>query len=185
MSKARGPGKRTPGGQFSPFDEPALEVTQHHFHYFHPPGSPKGSPGFRKDEVDSGASPVAPRYKESTCTIADLQETWVRPLGREDPLEEEMATCSNILPWRILWTEDLVGHRPRGHKSWTQLSTLRPNRFSLLMGLGARLWPSFGKHRPPVTVDETADIAPTCKLHSRPGPCSVTQLCPTLPSQGW
>ena len=26
-------------------------------------------------------------------------------LGREDVLEEDMATCSNILAWRILWTE--------------------------------------------------------------------------------
>ena len=30
----------------------------------------------------------------------------VRPLGREDPLEEEMATYSSILAWRILWTEE-------------------------------------------------------------------------------
>ena len=30
-----------------------------------------------------------------------MQETWVRSLGREDPLEEGMATHSNILAWRI------------------------------------------------------------------------------------
>ena len=30
----------------------------------------------------------------------------VQSLGREDPLEEGMATLSNILAWRILWTED-------------------------------------------------------------------------------
>ena len=34
-----------------------------------------------------------------------MQETWVRSLGWEDPLEKEMATPSNILAWRILWTE--------------------------------------------------------------------------------
>ena len=33
------------------------------------------------------------------------QETWVQSLGREDPLEEGMATHSSILAWRILWTE--------------------------------------------------------------------------------
>ena len=33
-------------------------------------------------------------------------ETWVLFLGQEDPLEYEMATCSNILPWKISWTED-------------------------------------------------------------------------------
>ena len=35
-----------------------------------------------------------------------MQETWVRSLGWEDPLEKEMATHSSILAWRILWTED-------------------------------------------------------------------------------
>ena len=34
-----------------------------------------------------------------------MQETRVRSLGREDPLEEEMATHSSILAWRIPWTE--------------------------------------------------------------------------------
>ena len=38
-----------------------------------------------------------------------MQETWVRSLGREDPLEKEMATHSSILAWRILWTEDPGG----------------------------------------------------------------------------
>ena len=35
-----------------------------------------------------------------------LQETWVRSLGQEDPLEKEMATHSSILAWRIPWTEE-------------------------------------------------------------------------------
>ena len=38
-----------------------------------------------------------------------MQETWVRPLGWEDPLEKEMATHSNILAWRIPWTEEPGG----------------------------------------------------------------------------
>ena len=33
-----------------------------------------------------------------------MQETWVRSLGQEDPLEKEMATHSSILAWRIPWT---------------------------------------------------------------------------------
>ena len=33
-----------------------------------------------------------------------VQETWVRSLGWEDPLEKGMATHSIILPWRIPWT---------------------------------------------------------------------------------
>ena len=50
------------------------------------------------------------------------QETRVLSLGREDPLEEEMATHFSILTWRIPWTEEpggpqsigsqRVGHRP-------------------------------------------------------------------------
>ena len=38
-----------------------------------------------------------------------MQETWVPSLGREDPLEKEMATHSNILAWRIPWTEEPGG----------------------------------------------------------------------------
>jgi len=34
-----------------------------------------------------------------------MQEIWVQSLGREDPLEEEMATKFNILAWKIPWTE--------------------------------------------------------------------------------
>ena len=35
-----------------------------------------------------------------------MQETWVRSLDWEDPLEKEMATHSSILAWRIPWTEE-------------------------------------------------------------------------------
>ena len=35
-----------------------------------------------------------------------MQETRVRFLGQEDPLEKEMATHSSILAWRIPWTEE-------------------------------------------------------------------------------
>ena len=35
-----------------------------------------------------------------------MQETWVRFLGQENPLEKEMAIHSSILAWNSLWTED-------------------------------------------------------------------------------
>ena len=35
-----------------------------------------------------------------------MQETWVRSLGRENPLEKEMATHSCTLDWKISWTEE-------------------------------------------------------------------------------
>ena len=49
-------------------------------------------------------------------------------LGREDPLEKGMATCSRILPWRIPWTEE-VGYSPLGGKEsdTTEQSTLYSN----------------------------------------------------------
>ena len=41
--------------------------------------------------------------------MQEMQETWVGSLGREDPLEEGMATHSSILAWRIPWTEEPGG----------------------------------------------------------------------------
>ena len=38
--------------------------------------------------------------------LCAMQETWIQSLGWEDPLEKEMATDSNILAWRIPWTEE-------------------------------------------------------------------------------
>ena len=70
-----------------------------------------------------------------------MQETWLRSLGWEDPLEKEMATHSSIPAWRIPWTEEPGGplqysclenpmHRGTWRatvhgvtKSWTQLTT--------------------------------------------------------------
>ena len=45
-----------------------------------------------------------------------MKETWVQFLGWEDPLEKEIAMHSNILAWRIPWTEE-----PGGLQSWTRL----------------------------------------------------------------
>ena len=43
-----------------------------------------------------------------------MQETWVQSLGQEDPLEEDMATHSSILVWRIPWTEEPGGLQSMG-----------------------------------------------------------------------
>ena len=51
------------------------------------------------------ASLVVPRLKR----LPAMWETWVRSLGREDPLETEMATHSSILVWKIPWTEEPGG----------------------------------------------------------------------------
>ena len=52
-----------------------------------------------------------------------MQETRVRSPGREDPLEEDMATHSSILAWRIPWAEEPGGLQPTGlQKSRIRLS---------------------------------------------------------------
>ena len=43
-----------------------------------------------------------------------MQEMQVQSLGQEDPLEQEMATHSTILAWRIPWTEEPGGLQPVG-----------------------------------------------------------------------
>ena len=43
-----------------------------------------------------------------------MQETRVRSLGQEDPLEKEMATHSSILAWRTPWTEEPGGLQSMG-----------------------------------------------------------------------
>ena len=47
-------------------------------------------------------------------TLPAVQETLVRFLGREDPLEKEMATHCSILAWRIPWTEEPGGLQSTG-----------------------------------------------------------------------
>ena len=44
-------------------------------------------------------------------------EMQVQSLGREDPLEEEMATHSSILAWKTPWTEETDGLQPLGSQS--------------------------------------------------------------------
>ena len=45
---------------------------------------------------------------------ATVREAWVHSLGREDPLEKEMATHSSTLAWRIPWTEEPGGLQSTG-----------------------------------------------------------------------
>ena len=46
--------------------------------------------------------------------LPGMQETWVRSLGREDPLETETATHSSALAWRIPWREEPGGLQSMG-----------------------------------------------------------------------
>ena len=46
--------------------------------------------------------------------LPTIRETWVLSLGKEDPLEKEMATHSSIHAWKILWTEEPGGLQSMG-----------------------------------------------------------------------
>ena len=60
--------------------------------------------------LELGASLVAQMVKN----LPAVQETQVQSLGQEDPLEEEMATHSSILAWRIPWAEEPGGLQSMG-----------------------------------------------------------------------
>ena len=63
-----------------------------------------------------------------------MQETWVQFLGKEDSLEKGMATHSNILAWRILWTEEPGEHNPWNYKelAMTEWQTLSLNTLNII-----------------------------------------------------
>ena len=46
---------------------------------------------------------------QTVKNLPAMQEIWVPSLGREDPLEEEMAIHSSTLAWKIPWTEEPGG----------------------------------------------------------------------------
>ena len=56
-------------------------------------------------------------------------ETRVQSLGREDPLEKEMATHSSTLAWRIPWMEELGGLQSTGRKELDPTEPLTLPRF--------------------------------------------------------
>ena len=59
------------------------------------------------------------QWVKDLLAMQKTQETQVQSLGREDPLEEEMATHSSVLGWRIPWTEQPGGLQSKGWQSQT------------------------------------------------------------------
>ena len=53
-----------------------------------------------------------------------MRETWVQPLGQEDPLEKAIATYPSILALEIPWTESLADYSPWGHKAVGVVNTI-------------------------------------------------------------
>ena len=62
-----------------------------------------------------------------------LWETWVRSLGREDPLEKGKASHSSILAWRIPWTVQSMGSQRVRH-NWVTFTFTSSSDFSILVG---------------------------------------------------
>ena len=54
------------------------------------------------------------QWSRTHLPMQETQETWVQSLGGEDPLEEEMATHSSILAWKIPWTDKPGGLQSTG-----------------------------------------------------------------------
>ena len=57
---------------------------------------------------------MASLVAQSVKNLPAVQETQVRSLGWEDPLEKEMATHSSILAWKISWIEEPGGLQSMG-----------------------------------------------------------------------
>ena len=65
---------------------------------------------------------MTPLVAQRVKNLLSMQETWVRSLGQEDPLEKGMVTHSSFLAWKIPWTEEPEGLQSIGLQNWTQLS---------------------------------------------------------------
>ena len=85
---------------------------------------------------------LVPWQQKNPPAMQEMQEMQVRSLDWEDPLEEDKATTSSILTWRIPWTEDPGRLQSMGSQCQTWLSDwthvyicIRGPRFSLAQPL--------------------------------------------------
>ena len=87
-------------------------------------GNPSLIPGLKRCPgegiPDSFQYSWASLVVQTVQNLPAMQETWVRSLGWEDPLEKAMATHSSILAWKILQTEDIGGLQSTGSQRVTK-----------------------------------------------------------------
>ena len=63
-----------------------------------------------KTQLDYNFCPkVSSLVAQTVKNLPEMQETWVRSLGWEDPLNKRMATHASFLVWRVSWTEEPGG----------------------------------------------------------------------------
>ena len=84
-----------------------------------------------------------PLVAQSVKSLPAMQETWVQSLGREDPLEEEMATHSSVLAWRIPWTEEPGRLQSMGSQQSDTTERLSTHTHVFLTVLGLQCWVGF------------------------------------------
>ena len=79
--------------------------------------------------------------KNLPANAGDLRDG-VPSLGWEDPLEEEMATHSSILAWRIPWTEEILGLQSVGsqrvRRDWRDLAHMHAHIYTYMEKLESR-----------------------------------------------
>ena len=89
-----------------------------------------------QQEFDSSWAPKWASLEAQTLkNLPAMQETWVQSLGQEDPLEEEMATHSCILAWRIPWTEESGGLQSMGSQELDTTERLTLSLFAECVSL--------------------------------------------------
>ena len=105
-----------------------------------------------------------------------MQETQIRSLGQEDPLEKGMATHSCNLAWRILWTEGPGGLQPMGSQRVGCDRATKHRRAQLLLPLRLQTWAISILFRAPI-AGEAAPSAPHPSTHPK-------QINPSLFTSG-
>ena len=93
--------------------------------------------------------------------LPTMRETWVRSLGREDPLEKEMPTHSSILAWKIPWTEDPCGLQSTGSQSPTGSFFKWKWKWSVMPTLSDSPWSSLGQNTEVGSLSLPQGIFPT------------------------
>ena len=73
----------------------------------------------QKGNISKHCGPWASLVAQMVKHLPAMQETQIRPLGWEDPVELEMATHSSILAWRTSWTMEPGGLQSMGLQSQT------------------------------------------------------------------
>ena len=87
-----------------------------------------------------------------------MQDTWVKSLGGEDPMEKEVATHSSILPWKIPWTDE------PGRLQSMELQRVRYN------------WAHTHKLINCNNLSQFSSVAQSCPIHCDPMNCSMPGL---------